>query len=113
MGYDLIKITKVLGAPGTSLTIAAADDPSLTPGPALQNAVAAISVTNTAAVTNCTVQDGATILMTLLPSPAGNSAYWSFGDPGLKITSGSNDLRLVVTGTSGTIRATVWFRQVM
>lgn len=114
-GSEFIKSTKTSGAAQTSVTLQNADDSKLTPpGGGLQAAVVAIHAISTAAFgagALYQVQDGATVVLTFELAAAAKAFYQEFSNP-LRITSGTNDLRIVASFASADCRVTVWYKYV-
>lgn len=107
---EQIRSTKT-GTGVTSLTLANADDSKLTPPVGMQIDVQAISVISSTNITNITVQDGATVLFRIVPG-AVTQMYHEFSEP-LRVTTGTNDMRLVLTLASGNPQIFVWYQYSM
>lgn len=96
----------------TTLTLATADDSKLTPPSGTQLYIIALSCQASAnfSTGNITVQDGATVMAQFVPGATAVTFYQEFSTP-LQITTGTNDLRVIITGaTSGTLTITVWYQ---
>lgn len=111
-GSEFIKSTKTSGAAQTTVTLQNADDSKLTPPVGLQLAVVAVHMVSTAAFSATgllQIQDGATVVLTFEPVATAKTFYQEFSNP-LRITSNTNDLRLVATFASADCRVTVWYK---
>lgn len=108
---EQIRSRKTAGAV-TTLTLQNADDSKLTPPAGTQLYILALSCQASAnfSTGNITVQDGATVMAQFVPGATAVSFYQEFSSP-LQITTGTNDLRIVITGaTSGTLTIAVWYQ---
>lgn len=110
-----IRSTKTV-ASGTSLTLQNADDSKLTPPVGTQIRVVALwatASTNFSATGTIAVQDGGTVVWRVVPGAIVNY-YQEFSSP-IMVTTGTNDLRVVVSGTTAAAAITVyvWYEYVM
>lgn len=113
-GSEFIRSSKASGAAQTTVTLQNADDSKLTPPVGSQVAVVAVSMISTAAFSATgllNIQDGATVILAFQPVATATTFYQEFSNP-LRITTSTNDLRLVATFASANCTVTVYYKYI-